>query len=403
MPDYKGIDYLRTQLERKRVRVDERYKYYEMKNALDVQGTIIPANFQQLKTVLGWCSKSVDTLANKLRFDSFADDNFMLEEIFDLNNRDIFFGSAILSALISACSFVYISKGADGYPRLQVIDGGNATGVIDTTNNLLTEGYAVLSRNEYGAPQTEAYFAGGDMYIYSGGKQQDVYTSKAPYALLVPVIYRPDARRPFGHSRISRANMSQVRYAARVLWRSEVSAEFYSFPQKYVLGMDKKSQFNNRLATLSSFLRIDKDSNGDHPVVGQFQQQSMLPYTEQLKMIASVFAGETGLTLDDLGFSTANPTTREAIQAAHETLRDTAENAQSCFGSAFLNVGYLAACLRDDHAYNRSLLYQTRPVWKPVFSPSPSDLAGLGDAVLKIQQAFPNYFTEQKFHELTGL
>jgi hypothetical protein len=38
-----------------------------------------------------------------------------------------------------------------------------------------------------------------------------------------------------------------------------------------------------------------------------------------------------------------------------------------------------------------------------VFSPSPSDLAGLGDAVLKIQQAFPNYFTEQKFHELTGL
>jgi hypothetical protein len=204
------------------------------------------------------------------------------------------------------------------------------------------------------------------MYIYSGGKQQDVYTSKAPYALLVPVIYRPDARRPFGHSRISRANMSQVRYAARVLWRSEVSAEFYSFPQKYVLGMDKKSQFNNRLATLSSFLRIDKDSNGDHPVVGQFQQQSMLPYTEQLKMIASVFAGENGLTLDDLGFSTANPTTREAIQAAHETLRDTAENAQSCFGSAFLNVGYLAACLRDDHAYSRSLLYQTRPVWKPV-------------------------------------
>ena len=33
----------------------------------------------------------------------------------------------------------------------------------------------------------------------------------------------------------------------------------------------------------------------------------MTPHTEQLRMFAALFAGETGLTLDDLGFVTDNP------------------------------------------------------------------------------------------------
>ena len=62
-------------------------------------------------------------------------------------------------------------------------------------------------------------------------------------------------------------------------------------------------------------LQLDKDEDGDSPTVGQFEQQSMAPYVEQLKMFASLFAGETGLTLDDLGFSTDNPSSVEAIKA----------------------------------------------------------------------------------------
>lgn len=403
MPDYKGIDYLRRWLAYKRIRVDMRYRYYEMKYALDIQGSIIPTQFQSLQTVLGWCALSVDLLAGRLRFDGFRNDNFMLDEIYNVNNRDVLFRSSVLSALISSCSFIYISRGADGYPRMQSIDGGNATGVIDPTTNLLTEGYAVISRDEWGRPVTEAYFIAGETQFYTNGQLTDIYSSSVPYALLVPVIYRPDARRPFGHSRISRTNMSLMRYAARVLWRSEVSAEFYSFPQKYVLGMDPDAEFNNRMATITSFLRIDKDDDGDHPVIGQFQQQSMLPYTEQLKMVASTFAGMNGLTLDDLGFSTANPATREAIEAGHENLRVMAEDAKGSFGTGFLNAGYLAACLRDDYAYQRQQIYATKPVWLPVFTVGSSELAGIGDAIGKIQQSFPDYFTEDKLHELTGL
>jgi hypothetical protein len=64
----------------------------------------------------------------------------------------------------------------------------------------------------------------------------------------------------------------------------------------------------------------------------------MAPHIEQLKSIASMFAGETGLTLDDLGFNTQNPSSAEAIKAGHETLRLITVKAQKCFSVGFKNV-----------------------------------------------------------------
>lgn len=401
--DYKGIDYLRRKLNQKRTRVLVRYKYYEMKNLTQDFSPLIPEKFQGLKEVVGWCSKAVDTLADRVIFDRFENDNFLVGEIFDFNNRDIFVDSSILSAMISACSFIYISEDDTGYPRLQVIDGGNATGTIDPITNMLNEGYAVLERDENGAVISEAYFTKEQTEFYYKNELTDVIKNPAPYALLVPIIYRPDAVRPFGHSRITRACMNLTQTALRTLKRSEVSAEFYSFPQKYVLGMSEDAEFNNRLAAMSSFLRIDKDSDNDKPTVGQFSQQSMSPYIEQLKSIASLFAAETGLTLDDLGFTTNNPMSAEAIKASHENLRLTARKAQRTFGSGLLNVGYLSACVRDNNEYERKAFCNTVPTWQPIFEPDSAALGALGDAIIKINQAVPDYLGADNIRRLTGM
>ena len=98
----------------------------------------------------------------------------------------------------------------------------------------------------------------------------------------------------------------------------------------------------------------------------------MEPHISQFKMYAAAFAGETGLTMDDLGFATENPSSAEAIKASHETLRLTARKAQRTFGSGFMNVGYLAACLRDD-------------------------------AAIKINQAVPGYFDKDSLEQLIGV
>ena len=404
MSEYKGAPYLRSKLEQKRARVKLRYQYYEMKNATQDFNLVTPKEFHWLNETLGWCGKAVDALADRLAFRTFRADNFDLMGIYEMNNADVLFDSAILSALVSSCSFLYISRDGEGFPRLQVIDGGNATGVIDPITGLLTEGYAVLERDEREVPTLEVYFTAGQTDYFPKGSAGYSVKNAAPYPLLVPIIYRPDAMRPFGHSRISRACMSIMQGALRTLKRSEISAEFYSFPQKYVTGLDPDAEVMDRWkATISSLVSFSKDSEGDSPKLGQFTQQSMSPFTEQLRTFASLFAGESGLTLDDLGFVTDNPSSAEAIKASHENLRLAARKAQRTFGSGFLNAGYLAACVRDDFPYQRRQLYLTRAVWEPVFEPDAATLSGIGDGAIKLNQAVPGYFGADNLRELTGI
>lgn len=402
--ELKGIDYLRTKLTYKRTRVLTRYSFYEMKQNVQDLGISTPPQLKWFQTVLGWCGKSVDSMADRLLFDKFKDDNFDLNGIFAMNNPDIFFDSAILSALISACSFVYISTDEDGFPRLQVLDGDNATGVVDTTTGMLFEGYAVLERDENQNPTLEAYLEPGRTTYYPIGKNPYSIDFDVNYPLLVPVIYRPDAKRPFGHSRISRACMDIQSAAMRTFKRSEIAAEFYSFPQKYVTGLSEDAeQMDKWRATMSSLLTFTKDEDGDKPTLGQFTTQSMEPHLSQLKLCASLFAGETGLTMDDLGIPTDNPSSSDAIKAAHENLRFTARKAQRFFGSAFLNVGIIAASIRDEFPYQRKAFYETKTVWLPIFEPDGASLSGIGDAILKINQSVPNYINGDTLSELTGI
>ena len=405
MAEYKGVAYLRKKLVNKQHRVQTRYKFYEMKNIAKDLDISTPPEFRWMNSTLGWCGKAVDSLADRLVFHSFEEDNFDLMDIYKMNNPDVLFDNAVLSALISSCCFIYISADASGYPRLQVIDGGNATGIMDPITGLLTEGYAVLERDDYNNPILEAYFTSGKTeYIRKGQSRMQVIKNNVPYPLLVPIIYRPDAVRPFGHSRISRACMKIVEAALRTVKRSEISAEFYSFPQKYVTGLSEDAEpMEKWKATMSSLLTFTKDEDGEKPTLGQFTQQSMSPYTEQLRTFASLFAGETGLTLDDLGFVSDNPSSAEAIKASHENLRLTARKAQRTFGSGFLNAGYLAACLRDDYAYQRRQLYLTKPSWEPIFEPDAAMLSSMGDGVIKINQAVPGYFNTDNLRIMTGL
>jgi len=402
---YKGIQYLQQLLTAKRLRVLLRYGYYEMKNLTFDFGISTPPELRYWNSVVGWCSKGVDALADRLDVKDFKNDVFDLTQIYDLNNKDILFDSAMLGALTTACDFIYVSEDATGFPRLQVVDGGNATGIVDPITNLLNEGYAVLERDQYGNATKEAYFTYEYTAYYENGQLVDSRPNKAPYPCLVPVIYKPDAVRPLGHSRISRSCMSIVGSALRTIKRSEISAEFYSFPQKWATGVDNNAaQMDKWAAAMSAMMKFGLNDDGqDHVKLGQFTQQSMEPHVEQLKMFASLFAGEVGLTLDDLGFPQSNPSSYDAIKAAHENLRLAAKRAQKSFGIGFINAGYLAACIRDNYKYQRTQLSTTKILWAPVFPADVSMLGAIGDAIGKIGETMPGYLTEEKLYELTGI
>ena len=100
-----------------------------MKKEFQDIGIMIPEKpWVQYRSILGWCAKAVVALADRLVFMEFGNDVFHLNEIYIMNNPDTIFDSAILSALIASCCFIYIFPDEDWYPRMQVIDGGRAAG-----------------------------------------------------------------------------------------------------------------------------------------------------------------------------------------------------------------------------------------------------------------------------------
>lgn len=403
--ELKGKAYLRRKLDGYRTGVQTRYKYYSMEKFDNTDGITIPAQIRdKYKAVLGWATKAVDSLADRLIFREFANDNFNINDIFQYNNPDIFFDSAILSALIGSCCFIYVSKDEEGMPRLQVIEASNATGIIDPITNLLTEGYAVLKRDDYDKPLLEAYFTPNETIFYPKGEEPYSIENPTGIPLLVPIINRPDASRPFGRSRITKSGISYQKTAQRTIERSEITAEFYSFPQKYALGVSQDAESVESIkATISSFIMFTKDDDGDKPSVGQFTTASMTPFVEQLKMAASGFAGETGLTMDDLGFSSDNPSSVEAIKASHENLRLAGKAAHRSIGSGLLNVAYVAVCLRDDFRYMRKEFMKAEVKWEPLFEADASTLTMLGDGAIKVNQVLPGYITAETIRDLTGI
>lgn len=400
-----GPDYLSKKLNKYRKGALYNNKVYDMKNEDTEVGITIPPELRrQYRATSGWCAKAVDSISDRLVFREFANDTFDINQIFTMNSADIFFDDAILSALVNSCSFIYISQGDEDVPRLQVIQGSDATGVLDPITRLLTEGYAVLSRNDSGEPVDTLHFLPDRTDHYKRGDLYRSYPHNVGYPLLVPVIHRSDSNKPFGRSRITPSALYYQKYAKRTLERSDITAEFYSWPQKYVVGLSQDAEPMDTLkATISSMLQFDKDDEGDSPKLGQFSVPSMSPFTEQLRTAAAGFAGETGLTMDDLGFVTDNPSSAEAIKASHETLRLMAEKAQRDFGSAFLNAGFLAACLRDNFAYKREQFYLTKAKWEPVFKPDASTISLTGDAAIKMNQAVPGYFNDENLRDITGI
>ena len=189
--NYKGINFLKKQLFSKRNRVRMRYRYYEMKNGIKDFKIAIPNEFKYVSETLGWCSKAVDSLADRISFKEFDNDVFDMNDIFNMNNKDILTDSAILGALIASCSFIYISQDEDKFPRLQVIDAYDATGIIDPITNMMTEGYAVLERDEKYNILTDAYFTCEETVVFDYVGHREIHVpNPARYCLLVPEIGR---------------------------------------------------------------------------------------------------------------------------------------------------------------------------------------------------------------------
>jgi hypothetical protein len=206
--------------------------------------------------------------------------------------------------------------------------------------------------------------------------------------LVEPLTYDPQLDRPFGRSRITRAVMDITDRAARTVMRTEISAEFYASPQRYVLGADESAwaDVDKWKAVMGRFLTLTKDEDGDTPSVGQFPQATMQPHFDMLRLLATQFAGETGVPVSSLGVVADNPSSAEAIYAAKEDLIVEAQASNRVLGASLARVAQRAVMLRDGLTAPTDDLRRLQTRWADPAFTSP---VSAGDALVKLSAVFP--------------
>ena len=206
---------------------------------------------------------------------------------------------------------------------------------------------------------------------------------------VVPVVRMSNRQRVsdrVGSSEITKPIMSLTDSCCRTLLGIEVAREFYSAPQRYVVGA-AEGQFRDAdgkplagwEAYLGRVMALGVNDEGQNPQVGTFTQYSPEAYTRVIDSYAHIMASQTGLPLAYLGVATDQPASADAIRMQEQRLVKKAERKQRAFGGAWEHAMRLALRLLDGRDDETSRRLTT--LWRDAATPT---LATQVDAATKL-------------------
>jgi hypothetical protein len=375
--------------------------YYEAKNQLQDLGISIPPQLTEVNTVVGWPAKAVDGLAIRSIFDGFVTRDGQTELLSDVLRENDFANMYVAitpSELTHSCAFLTVSRGGRGEPAV-VISGYSAlkaSAIWDYRKKRIRAGMAIVDADSYGNLTAFNIYTDTDTVEYTLSDKNIWQRVAHPHTqgrpLMEPLRYRPSIDRPFGKSRISRAVIYLTDSAMRTALRAEVTAEFFTAPMRYLMGVSEEvvdSIENQRWkAYLGNFFAVTDNEDGKTPTIGQLPQQSMQPHLDQLRSLAMQFAGETGIPVSSLGIIQDNPSSAEAIHAGREDLIIEAEALNATNGASLRNIGLMVLAI----AQNKSIdeLDDNAKTLMPIFRrPDRPSASSQADAIVKQVSAIP--------------
>lgn len=354
---------LLAQLQRTRYRNLLRQRYLNSKQVVRQLGIAVPPNMHQLETVMGWPSKATMVLSRRIKFDGIIsqgeDDKLGIGKIFRDNEIDLQAPQLHTSALSYGVAFLAIVPGfMVGADSVRIIPRSalDMTALWDPRNRKLTSAVSVTRGSDDRIQEFLLFLP--DRYVTGYRDSFNIWHTKSypnptGEVTVAMLCYQPDLDRPFGRSKISRTVMSLTDQAVRTMLRTEIAAEFFSVPQRYVLGATEEAfvdkDGNPRTGwevTIGNILALARDDDalqGDGlPSVGQFPQMSMQPNIEHLRAIAASFAGEANIPVNSLGIIHDNPASDAAMQTAYLDLVQDAEACHETFGAGYAQAAKLA-------------------------------------------------------------
>src|SRR5574344_2164278 len=269
-----------------------RMRYYNGKNVLKDFGISIPPQLLNVETIVGWPQKAVDTMAVRCRFDGFTANNdetqSMLDAMDQRSRLRVKYRQATQSTLIHSCSFGTVTMDEYGRSRIDFYSAEHAAARWDDAQGRIAYGMVINDFTD-GKPSEVTMYT-DDAVVHVWRTTDNVWDWEAqPYSMGRPtmeaIMYRPTFNRPFGQSRINRAVMSITDSAVREALRTEISAEFFTSPQKYLLGADKDAfkQKTKWEAYIGNIFAVGRDEDGNIPQFGQLSQGSMQPHTDYMR------------------------------------------------------------------------------------------------------------------------
>lgn len=377
----------------------EKEKYYEGKNRVSSLGIAIPPQLSTVQNIVGWASTIVNVIEERLDFQGYIDPaNLGLQDIFRANDLSTESSLAHRDALIYGVSYLAVGKGIEEYGEPAELITVESPKKFTADYNLRTrrlDSALSVTRDNEGRPVTAAlYLPDATIYLeYKNRTWYEIFRDEHNLGR-VPVtrlVNNPRTGEVNGTSEITPTVMGLIKEASRTLLHMAISSEFFSSPQRYILGASEDSFTDSDgnpvdawTAIVGRISMLSRDENGEMPQVGEFQTNSPAPFIEQTKLYTELVAAAAGIPSNYFGNSNnANPTSADALRVMETRLLRTAERKQASYTKGYLEAARLALLIRDGEV-DTTAFAQVSTQWK---DPSQITQSAAADATTKLISA----------------
>lgn len=393
----------------KQVRVQTKYDYYNADNDINDFGISTPMRMRNTRPGIGWASRAVNTLSDRIVFEGFGKDKFGINDYLEGINGFSIINKDKHDAMIAGIASIAISDDGAGKKIFVPFTAQEAYGEIDPSTGLFKYGVAVTGWYEpkpkkaginY-APSEYILFTPAYTALFVNRSLVSIVANVTGRTLLHPLTHRATADRPHGKSRITNTARRIIQEVGRLKRREEIAEEFYSLPQRYITGVAEGAEKDSTLdSAIGKVWVINKDEEGEAPDIGQLAQMSIDQFETAKKDKARDFCAETALTLRNLGYETANPTSAESLSAMSDDLLLEAKNTQGEMGKQIKELCITLRMAIDQNNEVPEDLNDIIPSFQPI---TQVDVGAVGDAIFKLNQVMPELFDTTEGYQMLGV